>query len=53
MAAKIVARLTLVVEYEDIPDAREIEEVLDSARNYGGVKRATFETLELVKKELV
>ena len=32
--------LTMAVEYETLPTAGEIEELLDKAREYGGVKYA-------------
>jgi hypothetical protein len=53
--SNVGARLTLIVEYDVdmIPSESEIEEVLDSARSYGRICQATFQTLALVKKELV
>mgnify|MGYP003577227160 CR=1 FL=1 len=48
-----VARLTMVVEFDEIPDLAEVERIMDEARSYGAVKQVTWETLQLSKKELV
>ncbi len=51
---KILATLTLVVEYENIDGIHDVaDELLDKAREYGGVKQATLEILQPVKEELV
>lgn len=47
------ARLTLVVEFDDVPDSSEVERIVEEGRAYGYVKQATWELLTLVKKELV
>lgn len=50
------ARLTLVIEWDkdmNMPTINECEEIIEKAREYAAVKRATFELLSLVTKELV
>lgn len=49
---KPVARLTMVVEFDEIPDDDAIERILDEARAVGAIAKAEFETLQLVKKIL-
>ncbi len=48
----VAARLTLIVEFDEVPEMSAVERILDEARGYGGIKSALFETLQLVKKEL-
>lgn len=50
--SKVIATLTLVVEYEELPDNSEIEDVLDKAREVGYVQKASFTVLRAVTKEL-
>ena len=49
MNKKTVAVLTLVVEYEDLSSLEEIKELVESARNYGTVRKADL----VVPKEVV
>jgi hypothetical protein len=39
------ARLTVVVEYNALPDLDDVRQVLEEARHYGDVKTAQFEIL--------
>ena len=48
-----VAVLTLVVEYDDLPDRSELEELLDKAREVGGPVQAKFEIRQLVTTDLL
>lgn len=51
---EVLATLTLVIEYENIEGIHEVaEELLDKAREYGGLKQATLEILKPIKEELV
>lgn len=50
-AAKIVARLTLVVDYEEVPDTDEIESLVESARGLGIVVQAELTMLKTTKKD--
>ncbi len=43
----------LVVEYSDMPTDTEISELLDSARNYGGIKSATLDVLTPIHRDLL
>ena len=47
------AVVRLVVEYDTMPSDTEVSELLDSARNYGGIKSATMEILGPVKRDLL
>jgi hypothetical protein len=53
MAKEIpVARLTLVVEFDTLPEENDLERILDEARSTGAIKSAEYETLKLVKRRL-
>ena len=50
----ILATLTLVIEYECIEGIHDVaQDMLDKAREYGGLKQATLEILKPIKEELV
>lgn len=49
---KPVARLTLVVEYDEVPSDETLDRVLDEARGEGAITSAEFETLQLVKRDI-
>lgn len=40
MAEKVVAILTLIVEYSELPNMEDIESLVDTARSYGEVTHA-------------
>lgn len=44
------ARLTLVVEYDDVPADREIEDIVEQARGLGTIIKADYEMLKLAKR---
>jgi hypothetical protein len=44
------ARLTLVVEYEDLPSDADVEDLVDRARGDGEVVKADYEILVPVKR---
>ena len=51
-----IARLTLVIEWDKdmfLPTGVECREIIEKAREYASVQRATFELLSLATKELV
>jgi hypothetical protein len=53
MAKEIpVARLTLVVEFDNMPEDDDINRIIDEARSTGAVRSAEYETLKLVKRKL-
>jgi hypothetical protein len=52
MVKEIVARLTLIVEFEEVPSEDELDEIVEAARSYGTTKKAEFETLKPVKRTL-
>jgi hypothetical protein len=41
-----VARLEIVVEYEEIPDGAEIESIVESCRGLGHVTKADLQFLQ-------
>lgn len=47
------ARLTLIVEYDTLPDQSEIEDMVEKAREQGRVTKATLTYLRLATLELV
>ena len=42
----VLARLTLVVEYKTEVSKEDVEEIIDSARALGTIKKATLEYLK-------
>lgn len=44
-ATKVVARLTLVIEYDYLPKTEELEELVESARGGGHVTKADVDVL--------
>ena len=48
-----VARLTLVVEYEALPDTSDIEELVEKAREYGAPVKAELEIFKASKVDLL
>ena len=53
MAWNEVARLEMVVTFEKVPSRDELERVLEEARCYGSVEKATFTVSRPMKEELV
>ena len=47
-----VARLTIIAEYDDIPDHEHLETVLDELRGSGTLKEAKLYILKEVVKDL-
>lgn len=43
MTKMVIARLTLVVEYEEMPDMNDVQEQVDRARGDGEVVQAELE----------
>jgi hypothetical protein len=50
--SKPVARLELIVEFDTLPEEDDLDRILDECRSHGAIKKAMFETLQLVKREL-
>lgn len=42
---KTIARLILIVEYDEMPNKKDVERIVDMAREIGIVVVATFATL--------
>ena len=51
-ASKTVATITMVVDYEDLPDSEAIDGLLEAARSYGEVRQATLEVKKGTKADL-
>jgi len=51
--SKRIARLELVIEFEELPYTNEIEGILEVARGHGFVTMATFRTYEPITKDYV
>ena len=49
----VSARLLMVIEYEEIPEFSEVEELIDKARELGHPIVARFESLQPLAKDLV
>lgn len=47
------ATLTLVVEYDEVPDTEDLEEIIDSARGLGRIKQADLGVHQPYKRSLL
>lgn len=47
---KVVARLDIVVEFEELPDTSDIERILDEAKAYGAVAKAELTIHKTITK---
>lgn len=50
---KTVATFEMVVSYEELPSQSEIQELIEKAREYGGVDKATLTIHKRIVQEIV
>lgn len=48
-----VAELTLIIEYDELPDRSELNELIEKAREVGGVIKAELEIKRLTVVDLL